>query len=255
MLSMIGESRWGTGRTFCPVLPDILSCAVTLYNISGMSPLRAKVVFTSVETQWISPVVLSEVPFPGTRPFGALIQDLQPFQPDATRISVETPSNRISDVAVRFGLRNGDIQLSLFYTGFRVGAAPFENSYQQDLGDISKIALARLGTQDLLSPGGRFVLGYQSHLRLEEVSASDFLRGLLGRPAGLDPDGCSYRFTPQDSTGVNMARVLCECSVKVNGGLYVQCNLEFEAVPELDRLTGRALEAVGYAIELLGIKF
>ncbi len=85
-----------------------------------VSPFTAKVDRASVETQWISPTLLPELPFPGTKGFGTLLNDLAPYQPDASRISVETPSNRVSDVELRFGFRNGEIQLSLLYTGFRI---------------------------------------------------------------------------------------------------------------------------------------
>jgi len=48
--------------------------------------------------------------------------------------------------------------------------------------------------------------------------------------------------------------LICERSLVLTGGLFVECNPEFDAIPELDILAGRALETVGYAFGELGIK-
>ena len=128
---------------------------------------QAKVDTSGLEINWFSRGVLSELPFPGTKAFGALTVDLEPFKIDPTKIVVETPSNKLSDVGIRFGLANGNIELAFFYTGFRLLAAPLHKSYPADIGQLTAYAVRHLGFGDLSSPGGHFKVRYDCHLRLD----------------------------------------------------------------------------------------
>ncbi len=170
-------------------------------------------------------------------------------------MTVETPSKKVSDVAVRFGLRNNSVELSLFYTGFKIIVAPFEKHHEADLGPLAMCAVNNLGCREILAPGGRFKLDYQCHLELEHGTSSRLLDGLMSsRVPGFEPDGCSYVFTPPDREGLKLTKLLVERSRRINEGLFIDCKLEFDVLQHLDVLTGRSTEIIGYAINSIGIQ-
>ncbi|MBI4908392.1 MAG: hypothetical protein HY820_32505 [Acidobacteria bacterium] len=215
-------------------------------------PFQATIALSSVESQWLSPSVLPELPLPGTKSFATVLKVLSPYGPDASRITVETPSNRLSDVEVRFGLRGGNIQASLLYSGFRIQVAPFENAYEKDLRELSARLFDAISSPDLLPPGGRFQIRFQCHLTLSGATADDYLSERVSG-SSMKPEGCSYQFVPPATSGLQIARVIFEKSSRVPAGLYVSCNMEFDALLPLDELTTKALEAIGYAIITGGI--
>ncbi|MDX1984566.1 MAG: hypothetical protein SFV51_30120 [Bryobacteraceae bacterium] len=209
---------------------------------------------SSVEVRWVSPAVVAEVPLPGTRRFADLVGALEPFGPDASRIWAEAPSARLSDIEIRFGLRGGDILLAFSYAGFRILISPFETLYEKDLGRLADCALRQIGSGGLLPPQGRFFLSYGVHLRLDGITAADYLRTIVGGLPEVEPDGFSGKLSPAPPMAAS-ASIRCEKSQNVPGGLFVGCTLEYDGVPELDSLTGRGLEAAGYVIALLGVRF
>ena len=158
-----------------------------------LSECKAKVVHSTIEIQWIARTIIPELPFPNTEAFRMLIRKLEPHNPEANRIFVETPSNKLSDVEVRFGFRNGDIQLSFNHTSFRLAAAPFENAYREELGKLAICAASQPGSRDSLFPSGKYVVQYMCHLELEGRVAADFFSQIVNSPSDLNPEGCSFR--------------------------------------------------------------
>jgi len=221
---------------------------------SIQQPFKASVVKSSMEANWIAPAIVPELPVPGTRGFSALLKELQPFQPDANRVFVEVPSTRLSDVQIRFGLRDGDIQLAFFYTGFRITVFPFANEYQKDLPDLAARAVKYAGEGDLLPIGARFTVLYRSHLQLEGASATECLRKLTAAPVGMEAESCTYRLLSQPVDGVISCIIRLDRSQQVPGGLFVECNIEMDATSDLRDLMVRTLKVVGHAIAAIDIK-
>ena len=216
---------------------------------------KAKVLHSTIEIDWLSPTLVAELPFPGTRAFAAIVNDLEPYQPEAGRMTVETPSNKVSDVFVRFGLRKGEIELRLYYTGFKIWVSPFEKSHAADLVLLAMVAFNNLGFREMFPPIGRLNVHYKGHLQLEEGSLIPMLREhVSSRLAGLEPDGCSYLFTPLDVPAVRPAKLHLERSLKFDESLFVDLRLELDVVENLDVLIGRSLETIGNAIDSIGIQ-
>lgn len=216
---------------------------------------KAKVVDSTMELNWFAPTLVTALPFPGTREFANLVKDLEPYGPEASRMTVETPSKKLSDVAIRFGLRNGAVELSLFYTGFRILIAPFEKHHGADLGPLAMGTVNNLGFREILAPGGRFRVNYHCHLKLDYGTSLQLLRGLMSSSVdGFEPDGCSFVFTPPDRAGLESAKFLVERSLRVDEGLFIGCKLEFGVLQHLDILTERSTEIIGYAIDSIGIQ-
>ena len=215
--------------------------------------INAGIESSSVEAQWTAPSLIPELPFPGTKEFGRLIQVLEPYGLDASKISVETPSNRVSDVELRIALRAVDLDLSLLYTGFRIGTDRFLDSHREPIGKLAAITAALILPSAGLVPGGKFSVRYHGHLRLNEGSRTDFLRSLLGHPSGLDPTGASFLFDPPTDANVAASSVLVEHSKKIDGGLYVRCDVDFEAVGDLESAAKRAFDTIAFGISSTGI--
>jgi hypothetical protein len=158
----------------------------------------------------------------------------------------------------RYGLvlvGGGEIELSLFYTGFRILVAPLGKFHAADLGALAITAANSLGFRELFAPGGRFSVHYQSHLRPAEGSSSRLLRELMNTgPNGFEPDGCSYLFTPPEPSGVKSAKFLVERSLRIAEGLFIDCKLEFDVLLQFDALIERSTEIIGYAIDSIGIQ-
>ena len=229
-------------------------CCPTLSIGMGLQ-YKAKIVHSRIELDWVSPTLVTELPFPGTRAFAAIIKGLEPYQPDASRITVETPSTKLSEVFVRFGLRNGEIELRLYYTGFKIVALPFEKSHASELGLLAMVAFNNLGFREMLPPRGRLNVHYQAHLQLEGGSLALLLREHVSSPlAGLEPDGCSYLFTSPDSNAVRPAKLQVERSLRFDESLFVDFLLELDVVEDLDMLVGRSMETIGNAIDSIKIQ-
>ena len=215
---------------------------------------KAHVDLANLDCKWFAPSLIFDLPFPGTQAFKALVDDLGPFKPEANRIAVEAPTGKVSDVAIRFGLRDGDIDLAFFYTGFRLLLRPFDKSYEKDLAPLVKCAASHVGIGGLVSPGGRFSVRYQAHLRFPEASVDAiFQEVVVSRVSGFEPNGCSFSFRPPDLPRLKAAKLLVEHSAKIELGLFLECNLEFDGSGDLDPLPALAMEVVGYAIESIGI--
>ena len=183
-----------------------------------------------------------------------MLDDLGPFKPEANRIAAEAPARKGSDVAIRFGLRDGNIELSFFYTGFRLLLRSYDRSYAKDLRPLVKCATSHGGLDESISPGGRFCVRYQVHLRFPEASVDALFREVVeSRVPGFEPIGCSFSFRPPDLPRLMAARLLAGRSTKIDEGLFLECSLEFDGSGELDPLPDLAMEAVGYAIESIGI--
>ena len=216
---------------------------------------KAKIVLSTIELEWLSPTLVAELPLPGTRAFSAIVKDLAPYQPEAGRMTVENPSNKVSDVFVRFGLRKGEIELRLYYTGFKIVVSAFEKSHEADLRFLAMTAFNNLGFREMFLPTGRLNVHYQGHLQLDPGSLIPLLREHVSdRFAGLEPDGCSYLFTPLDTPTVKPAKLQLERSLRFDESLFVDFRLELDVVENLDILVGRAMETIGNAIDSIGIQ-
>ena len=216
--------------------------------------LPAQVKESQIEVVWIYPGVLPEIPFPATERFANLLRSLEPYRPNVRGINVEAPTGKLSEVAVRFGLLDGEIVLSFAYDGFSIRSFAFKDTHRSQFGIIAGIALANVQPEGRLPIAGRYQLRYQGHWQIPEGDGRQYLQQMAATPSPeMACDGVAFTFKVPAPQPGGTGRLLLENSLRVTSGLFCECSVEFPSALEVSFLTQIALESISHAIALTGI--
>ena len=162
--------------------------------------------------------ILPSLPGPGTPAFTRLTKELKRFGATAEKITLETPTTRLSDVRLTILLLQDTVTIRLQYQGFEI----FVPSLMQGNGDvlleIAKVLVSALQSMDEDAGKGQLTLHSLAHLRLESGDPEEFLgEHLTRRDVPYRADAFAYYIPSRQGD----SRIVVARSALFEGSLFV----------------------------------
>ena len=215
-------------------------------RVKGLLVYPYRVEQASVNFRWMCPDILAALPIPGSTQFRELARRLQPFDLEARTVTVDTPSNRLSDVVVTFGLQKGEIRLLFSYTGFEIQIDKLLDEHLGVIPELAQTAFSSLQEFRIVSKPGTYQLNYHAHLALDNGVAKQILREHLSQPDpfspadGLEPDALAYRLPTGNRSDLMDARVVLARSLLLKEGLFADFSATYTDEPGVATLSNTA---------------
>ena len=199
--------------------------------------LACQVREASCIARWTYARMLAPIPTPGHAVFEKLVSKLVRHGLDPSGLSVDTPSNRASDVSVNFDLRHPELRLRVMYSGFEIIANRVTAGFLQDIPGLASGVAEDLRVLAGGVSSGQLGLIYSSHLEVAEGAASTFLQArfaLEGQASCFVPDALGYLVHWPERADVKLLRAVVARSARLHSGLYVELtfNYDFEELSE-----------------------
>lgn len=121
---------------------------------------------TSVNFKWTFKRMIPSLPGPGTSAFASLCKGLQPYGLTPSRVTVEAPTARLSDVALGIGLLDNRVALRITPADFEMFVSELFEGDESNLVDIGNLSFAALLEVDEEAGQGNAELRVSSHLKL-----------------------------------------------------------------------------------------
>lgn len=177
--------------------------------------------------------VLVMLPGPGSPAFSVLSRSLVPHGFSATGVTIETPSQRLSDVSVSISLLNDRVLLKLCYGWIELFTGDLLTEDIESLVAILVAVFAGLQEMDSDTGRGRTRVISTAHLRLSPSDANSFFGDHLGQKTqpALIPDAFAYKIkTGEAVTGVEEildSRIVIARSALYSNALFVEFSIEY----------------------------
>lgn len=180
-----------------------------------------------------------------------------PYQLDASRIVVETPSNRLSDVTLAIGLFGGGVRLLFRYTGVEV---LIENLLNDDLSVIPPLtdaAYETLSEYGATQVDGRHEILYRAHLELDpgatELLLSTYLNAGPDHQDLLKASGFTFRLTSSAVAGLSSGRISIAQSILLSEGAFVEVESVYVTSSRISEVVERAIIDVRTLLSKMGL--
>lgn len=216
-----------------------------------------RVAAASVSCRWKCPQILAGLPFPGTPHFGELMKAFETDGVEARNITVETPSNRLSDVVLSIGILRGEIRLLLNYAGFEIAIDRLLEDHIPIVPRLAKVAVESLRDFRISSEPGEFEVSYRAHFELEPGLVRRILATYLrdtGFAQSVNPDAFAYRMRPEGRTDIKECRMVFAQSLLLKEALYVDLGIAYFGDPSAVEPGPRAVDDVFAFLGMFGLK-
>jgi len=131
---------------------------------------------SSLTYKWTFQRMLPSLPGPGTPAFAELCKELHPYGISPSRVTVDTPSIRLSDVTVGIGLLDNRVALRLTSSAFELWLDELLEDDEEKLIPIADLVFTALSSIDADVVQGDAKLRISSHLRLSPLENDALLR-------------------------------------------------------------------------------
>lgn len=178
--------------------------------------------------RWSFNRMLSYIPGPGTSPFKTLCRMLQPHGISPSEISLDAPSNRLSDIILAVALFGGRILIRFNLAWAEVYAKELADEDVTALFDIGDALVTVLKEVDEEVDKGRVNITYRAHLSLPPYQTTPFLhKYLAANILHLAPDAFAYKIQLGDATDVQDSRLVVAKSLLFDNALYIELSVDY----------------------------
>ncbi|MGH9930526.1 MAG: hypothetical protein ACREA9_15045 [Pyrinomonadaceae bacterium] len=219
---------------------------------------------SSLNFKWSLKRMIPSLPGPGTPAFATLCKGLQPFGLIPSRVTVEAPTARLSDVALSIALLDNRVTLRITPADFEMFVNQLVEGDENNLVEIANLSFAALFEMDDDARQGKAEIRVSSHLKLAPLENFAILHEhlrLAESIAGFIPEAAVYQVEVSESPETKELRVVVAKSIVFEDALFIditapydgeidipkiarQVELYFELVTEKLGLTEKAQEGV-----------
>jgi hypothetical protein len=180
---------------------------------------------------------------------------LGPFGLETKKITLESRSNQLSDVALVIMLK-GDIRLFLTYSGFELFISNLKDSQVSLVPKVADSVCSLLEDLGVSLIGASLDIRYRAHLELGEGVPSTVLQFHMPRPPEnrLEADGFTYRLHPDPSSVLKQGRISVARSILLKEGLFVEAELTYGSNGASSELANSALHTVRALLYFVGLE-
>lgn len=172
------------------------------------------------------------LPGPGSPAFVLLSRQLVPYGFSVTGVTIETPSQRLSDVSVSVWLLNNRILLKLCYGWIELFMGELLAEDIESLVAILAVTFSGLREMDGETDRGKTRVACSAHLRLSPSDAGSFF-GEYVRQAHptLVPDAFAYQVKAEEAASgpeqVLDSRIVIARSLLYSNALFAEYSIEY----------------------------
>lgn len=199
--------------------------------------------------------MLPFIPGPSTEAFSSLVKGLHPYGIRASSVTVDTPTSKMSDVAIIISnLLDG--RLGLRMTPGDVGFLLEEYLVDDDekLVDILNRIFTALKVVDEEASKGSGDFRSSSHLELASGEVESFIREHLVEKNGLVPDAVGYGVNLGESVRGKDFRVVLAKSIKYKDSVFVDINAKYNGIIDPVDFASTATAEFEQVMELIGLR-
>ncbi len=184
----------------------------------------------SVKIRWQFKFILSSLPFPGTKSFGALVREFQSFGLTPQGISLHTPTNNLGETSLEIMLLNYRASVLFDYSSLEVVV---NNLLVEEDDILLRLLQGAFNVMKLIEGSteeGRGTTIVSAHLRLLDDNISDFLTRMVkkeGEMKHLVPDAMAFRIELDDLAKQSEARIVLAKSVKYENAIFTEMTYNF----------------------------
>ena len=191
--------------------------------------MRAFSVLQSTLTcRFAFPDILPALPAPGTPSFVQLCRGLKKFGLTADKVSIETPTTKLSDVRATFSLLNDAVVLRVQYGWFELFVPRVIKGQEDSLVEIAAATLSTIAALDEHAVEGQLVVHSLAHLALESRDPDSYIAEHFASAKGIyEPDAFAFNVTRQPGEMRLSGRIVVARSV-IEGAVFVDYTAEYQ---------------------------
>lgn len=170
--------------------------------------------------------MLPSLPGPGTSAFVRLCKELKRFGLVAEKVTVETPTTKLSDVRATASLLQDTVSLRLYYEWFELFVPVLIQGQGESLLEVAGIVMSALATMDEGVTNGHLFVQSFAHLRLESGDPDIYLQEYLTGSAPFQAE--AFAFTVQaPGESIREGRIVVALSALFDASLFVDYWAEY----------------------------
>ncbi len=191
-----------------------------------------RIEYTSLSSEWKTTSILSELPVPGSRGFVTLVERLQPFGLTAQGISLQTPTNNLSDVRLDLALLDPRVTISIGYSHITLTTGEI---YEGDVNSILQILQSVFGAMAVIDPKieeGKGSTRVSLQLSLLDEQVEDFLARYAKKQEGdvtITPDAAAFVVNCDEVSRQARTRIVLAMSLHYANAIFCEITWEYES--------------------------
>lgn len=212
---------------------------------------------SSLTFKWTFNRMMPSLPTPGTTAFATLCRALQPYGISPSGISLQAPTNWLSDVSLRISLLEAERAiLQITYGGFEIFINYLSHGDDAVTLEMLKIIFEALIEIDNDAISGNAKIVLNAHLRLDSSNPDAFLhKHLIGGETkdGLAPDLFYYRILLGNDPAPARIRIGVTTSVQFENAIFAELTAEYNDMGPLEQIGDRFEKDCRDAFAKLGL--
>ncbi len=212
---------------------------------------------TSLECQWLYKRMLPSLPGPGTPAFANLVKGLDSFGIEASGVTVDAASSKLSDVVLGLVLLEKRVVVRITATSFDLFVTSLLVGDDDSLVGIADLVLKALREIDPDADKADAKIRTSSHLSLGSADVDEFLgEHLVLRPSmtGLVPDVAAYKMNANEKIYSSELRLLIAKSIGYANSIFLDLNRSYSNSSTAATLATWANSDFEVIMEMLDLK-
>ncbi len=186
----------------------------------------------TLSTEWKFNHILSELPTPGTKGFANLVQGLQPFGLTDRGISLQTPTNNLSDVRLDLALPDHRATVSIGYSYIILNAGEVFDGEAATLLRIIQAVFSAMVEVDPKTEQGKGTTRVSLQLPLLDEQADAFMARFAKKQEGpptIIPDAAAFIVKHDETSQEARTRIIFARSIHYDNALFCEVSWEYES--------------------------
>jgi hypothetical protein len=212
---------------------------------------------SSLNFKWTFQRMLPALPTPGTQAFAELCKGLQPYGMMPSRVTVDSPSIRLGDLALGIGLLNNRLVMRLTAGSLELFLDELLVGDEENLIPIAELVFAALSSIDVDAVQGKANLRASSHLKMSsgenDAVLRDHIRFSENVPAFI-PDAAVYKIDPGQDSKAKELRVAIAKSQVYPDSIFIDISADYEGKINPAEIAEQMNNDFERIMELLGLK-
>jgi hypothetical protein len=170
------------------------------------------------------------LPSPGTSIFVSLYKKLNPYGISTAGVSLDAPTNKLSDIVLNILLLEDQVNLRFTYNSVEISHRNIGKEDFEVIDNLYNTVISVLSDVDPHVSSNRLQIVIYSHLSLLSYSAEAFLQDHLkaNKNSRTIPDAFAYQLLLSDSSKIERSRiVVAKSQLAIKNGIFIELNLEY----------------------------
>ncbi len=212
---------------------------------------------TSLTFKWVFKRLIPSLPGPGSPGFPALCRILHPYGLNASGVTVEAPSSRLSELTLSLSLLDNRVALRMTCGFLEMYVSSLITGDEEKLVKILELSFPTLSEIDSEVGEGEAQVRVATHLKLPPLENFTLLHEHLIGPASnakLIPEAAVYKIDVEDASRTKELRVVIAKSIAFEDALFVEVNSIYDGPLAISDLAKRVEADLESVIGILGLE-